>query len=227
MFSKLPQAFSFFCLLCVLDSPALAQNFDKATFMRQGLQAVTQTLDQKRNEFGLVTSASCPAAGSQVIENLAAENGKVFSAIDSIDDVMDAVKTHIPAKMADNTKCGSCVQWNLVSRYASASPRDYDVTTSCESRPPKTFSMIAESKEDLKEKLEDILTGRSSEGRDLQRACPDPCSYYTTTAQTDLGGDRKHLALTVQCGPPRVDSIFSAVYEFKAGLIHQWSCKAP
>jgi hypothetical protein len=213
--------------LILFASFAWAQNasesFDKRVFLKEGLSSLTEALNSRTQE-ALPTDPSCPAGGTEFVQDLAGRTGKVFAAVDAIRDLMSALKPNVQAASVERTRCGSCRQNNVVSPYASASPQEYRVVPECQGRKGETFSVDVTDKSEIKDFTEEILTGKNSEGQRIQRACPDPCAYYVTTAQTDMANGKTHVTLTVQCGPPRARSVFSAAYEFRGGLIHQWSC---
>lgn len=214
-------------LMTFFASLASAQSspgaFDKNAFLKEGLVSLTEKLSTQVQE-ALPVDASCPAGGTEFHENLAATRGKIFSAVDSIRNLIDSIHPRAQALQTENARCGACRQNNVVSVYASASPEQFTVVPECQGRKGETFSVDVRDKSQIKDFTEEILTGRNNEGQRIQRACPDPCAYYVSTAQTGLADGWTHVTLTVQCGPPRSQSVFSASYEFRGGLIHQWSC---
>lgn len=200
-----------------------APDFDKQSFMHEGLLKVEDDLLVLGRE-NLPQDSSCPAGGNQVFENMFWIKDSLFSALNSIDNLMDSVHPTLQEKQSEANRCGSCRQNNLVSSIATISPERVATVPECEGRPVETFRLNLKDKSDVKNFIQDLLRGRNSEGQRLASGCPDPCAYYVNTAQTELPNGDTHLTLTVQCGQPRRDSIFSARYEYNAGVIHQWSC---
>lgn len=199
--------------------------YDKEPFMQIGLGMVKKDVQTFLKDLGLASSSSCPKAGIEVVEKISSKVGKVLKAPNYIDDVIDSVKPNVEDKRNDNSKCGSCQQVNVVSYLAAISPQRIATNSMCDNMPAETFVADLDDKHDISKFTEAILTGANNEGKKLANACPDPCSYYITTAQTTYNNGKTHLTLTVQCGQPRKDSIFSANYDYNGGLIHQWTCQ--
>jgi hypothetical protein len=218
--------FSFFMLAFLQPTLTWAQSnpdFNKQAFMHEGLLKVEDELLILSRDT-LPQDPSCPAGGHLVFENMFWIKDTLFTAMNSIDQLTDNVKPAIDQKRAENNRCGSCRQNNLVSSIASISPERTVTVPECQNRPEETFHLNIKSKKEIAKFTEALLKGKNTEGKRLAAGCPDPCAYYVNTAQTNLPSGDIHLALTVQCGQPRKDSVFSATYEYNSGVIHQWTC---
>lgn len=211
------------CLFQANSSFAAEGSFDKHQFLREGLSRTQESLEDIAKDLTPANDRTCPDAGTVVLENLSQEKGKVFSIADRIDDVRDAVKPQRDQLQSDRSRCGSCQQNNVVSLYTSISPEKHQYSAQCENRPTETLNVNVKDKSEVKGFIEAVLTGKNAEGKRLHKSCPDPCSFYITSAETEAHG-RKQVTLTVQCGQPRNGSIFSAKYDYKSGLVHQWTC---
>lgn len=208
----------------VVATSGAAETFNKQEFLKEGVSMTQNSLQSLMKDLSLADSRSCPSGGTEFVENIRQEKGKIFSFMDRVDDVRDSVKPALRERQADSQRCGSCKQTNVVSLVTSVSPEETRFTPECTNRPAETLSVNLESKSSIKDFIGNVLQGRNSEGKRLYKACPDPCAFYVTSAETDLPDGRALLTLTVQCGQPRKSSIFSAKYDFQSGLIHQWTC---
>ena len=198
--------------------------FDTNEFMKNGLSATQNSLsDHFRAE--LAGDHHCPAAGLEITENVAQKNGKIMSAIGTVQAVITETEASVSRRQADQTRCGSCLQKNIVSSFVAVSPEKIKDDAQCDNRPMETLEHSFASKQEVQNYSSAVLQGRNPEGERLAENCPNPCVYYITTAQTPLANGNIHLTLTVQCGYPRKDNILSAVYNFRAGVIHQWTCQ--
>ncbi|MEZ0391098.1 MAG: hypothetical protein ACAH59_02710 [Pseudobdellovibrionaceae bacterium] len=198
--------------------------FDKDSFMQEGLGLLKSSLENHLKDTGLAGNSECPESGLEIVEKIESKKGTLMNATASVDEIMLSVKPKVDEKQADTSRCGTCQQKNLVSYLASINPVKIRPVVECESMPAQTFVADLKDKEDIKRYTENTLQGTNSEGKQMAKACPSPCSYYVTTAQTPLNNGKTHLTLTVQCGQPRKDSVLTADYDFKGGLVHQWVC---
>jgi hypothetical protein len=200
-----------------------ARALDIAPFLKDGLtQTVTSLGDHFQTQ--LNSSATCPDGGSEIAENVVEKKGTLLSAMGLIQSALSQAQPTVTAQQADQSRCGSCQQNNVVSSYVTAYPEKTVADSKCNNRPSKTFSKDFNAAKAAQDYSQQILQGQNDDGSSLAGQCPNPCAYYITTAQTALANGATHLTLTVQCGEPRGESIFSATYAFKAGVIHQWSC---
>ncbi len=217
-----------FALVSLLTFSAMAAgetvNFDKESFMKEGLHMVQTSLETHRKDLGLASDSACPAEGMDLIEDIHETKGALANALDSMDEMMKVISPTVAKKKSDVGRCGACKQTNVVSSYASISPEKTMPIPECGNRAAETFAIDVASKEGAKDFTEKLLSGDNAEGKRLQAACPDPCAYYVTTAQTQQDNGTTHLTLTVQCGQPRKGSVLFATYEYKAGVVHQWTC---
>lgn len=192
-------------------------------FRSEGLSRVQEELEVIGRDV-LPQDSACPSGGQEVIPRMFTKQSGLLSAIDSIDDILDAVRPELQNRRQQQGRCGKCQQVNLVSSVAAVAPARTVSAPECEGRPTETFRLTFRDPGEIRRYTEDLLKGRSQEGRRLLAGCPNPCAYYVTTAHTKLADDSTHVALTVQCGQPRKGSVFSAVYNFDSGVVHQWSC---
>ncbi|MGZ5278473.1 MAG: hypothetical protein ACXWC9_00925 [Pseudobdellovibrionaceae bacterium] len=221
---RLAASFSMTILISIftaLSVPALAQ--DTQTFMKDGFKELQASLSE-RFKSQLITDKSCPSGSAEVVENLAEQKGKLLSAIGTMQSILNQTTAAVNARKNDSSRCGSCKQTNVVSSFAIVSPEKTILSPECENRPSETFAKDFSNAKEIQDFTQDLLKGKGSDGERLADNCPNPCAYYITTAQTLLASGDTHLTLTIQCGQPRKDSIFSAAYIFKAGMIQQWTC---
>lgn len=68
------------------------------------------------------------------------------------------------------------------------------------------------------------LDGKTPEGKELAKFCPDPCSYYVYNS-VETKQDEKIAAvdLLVQCSQPK--SGLLGTYDTQYHLIHRWACE--
>ncbi len=211
-------------VLFSISTAAMAQATpDTQTFMKQGLEEVQLSL-RENFKSQLMTDKSCPAGGTEVVENMVEKKGKLLSAVGTMQSILSETASAVGPRKADASRCGSCKQTNVISTFAAVSPEKITSTSECENRPTETFAQDFSDSKDLQDYTQDLLKGKGDDGKRLEKNCPNPCAYYITTAQTALADDKTHLTLTIQCGQPRKDGILSASYNFKAGLIQQWTC---
>jgi hypothetical protein len=196
---------------------------DIQTFLKHGLEEVQISLGENFKS-QLMTDKSCPAGGTEVVENMVEKKGKLLSAVGTMQSILSETSASMGPRKADASRCGSCKQTNVVSTFAVVNPEKTTSTPECENRPTETFAQNFANSKDLQDYTQDLLKGKGDDGKRLEKNCPNPCAYYITTAQTVLPDGKTHLTLAIQCGQPRKDGIFSASYNFKAGLIHQWTC---
>lgn len=212
------------CFVQSMSSSSFANEGATAEFLNIGLTMTANALKDLSKDLTPKDSKSCPAGGSEVVPNLRSEKGKIFSIADRVDDVRDGIKPALRERETENKRCGACKQNNMVSLVTTISPEKTVTDPTCANRPAETFTVNLESKSSVKGFLESVLRGENAEGKRLHQGCPDPCSFYVTTAETEAQGDRTYLTLTVQCGQPRKDSLLTAKYDYKSGLVHQWTC---
>ncbi len=210
-------------LISLLISSFSAFAFDLPTFMNDGLTHTKAAL-QDRFKNQLVVDTSCPASGSQVVPNLTEKKSNLLGAMKTVQAVITDTEAAVNARKTDVSRCGSCKQTNVVSAFAAVNPEKFVLNPACDNRPSETFSKDFASQKDIQTYTQALLQGSSEDGQRLSDNCPNPCTYYITTSQTVLANGATHVALTIQCGQPRKDSVFTAAYVFKAGVIHQWSC---
>jgi hypothetical protein len=197
--------------------------FDITSFMKEGMTQ-TQISLSEHFQTQLNPGASCPAGGSETVDGLAERKGTLRTAMGTMQSVLNQAQETVKARQADQSRCGTCHQVNVVSAYVTVYPEKVVLNPNCNNRPSRTFSRDFPTTQDAKSYSQAILQGDGNEGASLVNVCPNPCAYYITTAQTALPRGGTHLTLTIQCGEPRRDSIFSASYDFKSGALHQWSC---
>jgi len=202
---------------------ALAQTTATQTFMKDGLSQLQSSLNEHFKS-QLVTDKSCPSGGAEVVDNIAEQKGKLLSALGTMQSLLNQTTAAVNARKTDNSRCGACKQTNVVSSFAVVHPEKTVLSPECENRPSETFAQDFSTAKEIQDFTQDLLKGKGADGERLADNCPNPCAYYITTAQTPLPSGATHLTLTIQCGQPRKDSIFSAAYIFKAGMIQQWTC---
>lgn len=210
--------------LVVLLSTLPSFGFDTQVFMKDGLKAVQTSLSSEFNQ-QLLPDHNCPIQDSETFENMAFKNGKIMSAIQTVQTVITELDPEVARRQADQSRCGACRQENIVSSFVAVSAEKIKDDSRCDNRPMETLVQEFSSKQEVQNYSAAVLQGRNEEGERLAENCPNPCVYYITTAQTPLPSGNIHLTLTVQCGHPRRDGILSAIYNFRAGVIHQWTCR--
>lgn len=191
--------------------------------MKAGLSEVQTSLKQSF-QTQLNSSADCPDSGSATLEKLFEKKGGIMSAVGTVQGVIKLTEPKSAELRADQSKCGTCTQSNIVSPFAAVNPEKVIEDLDCSNMPKETFTGVFNNTQEIQSYTQDVLQGNNDDGERLLDGCPDPCAYYITTAQTPVAGGKQHLTLTVQCGNPRRDSIFSASYSYKAGVIHNWAC---
>jgi hypothetical protein len=211
-------------ILVILLSTLQTFAFETQVFMQDGLKAVQTSLSDQFSQ-QLSGDQQCPAQDSETVENLALKNGKIMSAISTVQAVITEIDPEVSRRQQDQSRCGACRQENIVSSFVAVHAEKIKDDARCDNRPMETLVQEFTSKQEVQNYSAAVLQGRNEEGERMAANCPNPCVYFITTAQTPLPSGNIHLTLTIQCGHPRKDGILSAIYNFHAGVIHQWTCR--
>lgn len=210
-------------LTSLMIGVSASAQLDTVNFLQQGFKEM-QTQRNEAYQTQLNSHGDCPEGGTQVFDKLVEKKSGVLSAASAVQGVIKQTEPKVVELQSENNRCGSCNQENLISQFAVVHPEKVIQDPFCDNRPTRTFQKIFASTQAIQSYTQSILQGKGEEGQSLLAGCPDPCAYYISTAQTPAEKGQTHVTLTVQCGQPRKDNIFTAQYSFKAGVLQSWSC---
>lgn len=196
---------------------SFAQTFEKVgiPLMKQAVQQSFAPTPQ---------SKECNAGGSLDYDNLALDRGGVMSSESILSSLIQKIEGNRNELLQDSSHCGACQQVNQVAIFTTTQPEKTDQNSFCDNRP--TVNIQKELRdEEIQSFASSTIRGKTPEGQELYKGCPDPCSFYIASATTPMGNGNSLLNLTVQCGQPRAGSMFFAKFKFSSGLIHKWSCQ--
>ncbi len=172
------------------------------------------------------SSLGCPTGGHTLNLGSTKRNGTLPNA----EGVLKALRAQnqIDSRVleTDGSKCGPCLQVNLVSPFTVTRPAKTKLNPLCNNRPTKTISGRFSTEKEAKSFAERVLKGKNAQGKELYVGCPDPCSFRVFNSETLVEGGGFVATLVVQCGQPRSSGPLFAPYEFSHGNIHQWACYA-
>jgi|GEM_PF-5547029 len=181
------------------------------------------------------SSEGCPASGLQKVPLAFNKDSNPLEIESVVADANSFMEKQTAALKKDGSKCGSCQQLNVVSQASIIFPEidksvSMNTQTKCTKYPVSNFSKKMASLEEGQQFISDAFRGTSEAGEKMFAACPDPCSFYSNVALTNLAGGKKLLNMTVLCGPPKVTEGFQGIdspFKVSAVLIHEWTCAKP
>lgn len=224
-FQHIQKNFAQFISLILIGLSFSSSGFslEVSEFMKPGfIEMKSELWETFKNE--LSQSNECPRGGEVVYPDLAQKKSPALMAANTVQGVIAQTDAQMKSLLTENNRCGVCTQQNIISQFAVIHP-DFTIDNSfCENRPTKTIQKILNTTQEVKTYTQAVLQGSNEEGAAMAKDCPNPCAYYVTTAQTPTADLKTHLTMTVQCGMPRRDPIFTAQYSYKAGLLQNWSC---
>ncbi len=208
-------------LASLISIPSFAaSDCDESCQHQRTLRTVREkTID---SSFQSEQDANCPEGGADLVNLSKSLEGSLLSANQSLRQIEIAAAQASQAVFQDTKKCGSCRQKNLISSVSISRPKSPGFDQSCQSRPTESFEGLFRNKSESAAFVKSVLDGNNKEGQILRQSCPDPCSYYVYTAETQVGPTQTRVQLVVRCGQPR-GGVFSK-YIYSGALVHQWSC---
>lgn len=202
------------------QTPKQQQPCDRACQYQSALKRVEANVaDHSKNG---PQDKNCPAAGIRTQSVRAVYEGSLLSAEGILMQIQSVVKTETAPVLADQSRCGSCEQVNVVSPLTTTRPKSPAFNRVCEGRPTETVRGEFANEQAAKVFVEQALRGENADGERLYAACPDPCSFNVYNAYTQVGS-KIRINLVVQCGHPK-GGLF-AKYEFGGGYVHEWTCR--
>lgn len=190
-------------------------------------------LSQSVAKHSLKPSAEgCPASGLQKVPLTFNKDATLLEIEGVVADANSYMEKQAAALKKDGSKCGSCQQLNVVSQASIIYPEidksvSLNTQTKCSKQPVSNFTKRMGSVEEGQQFISDAFRGTNEAGEKMYAACPDPCSFYSNVAITNLAGGKKLLNMAVLCGPPKVSEGFQGMgspFKVSAQLIHEWTC---
>jgi hypothetical protein len=167
--------------------------------------------------------ASCPNAGFEIVQNIAATQGAVVSSAGIIKTMIDQSQGQFSKFSSDKSHCGACKETNLITTFTTSAPSKTIGDSNCYHMPTENIQKELDNSE-IENYANQTLQGNTPEGQHFLQICPKTCSFYVASAQTPTGPQRSRLNLTVMCNDKRQGAILFATYNYSLGAIHQWSC---
>jgi hypothetical protein len=212
---------------CLFPFMALAaQPCDNNCILKKGASTVTAKIIEHQKAVNPPQDSACPADGSATYDSLAQGRGSISDSESTVESLIRSISKQYENLKADNQRCGSCRQKNVVSIYTTSVPAKIRFAAECSNMPTSVIEKEFDHKVEIASYLARTLKGSNQDGQYLAQQCPDPCSYYITSARTPLINDQERLTLAVQCGQPRAGFILTAAYDYKVGIVHSWTCSS-